>query len=79
MEPLFLLSLAVTAFTFYHVGQFLTLRKIAQDADRMLEQMQRDTERWSKRQKAAAEQALADKATGNPIGQALAREMGVEL
>lgn len=61
MNPLFWLSIAVTAFAAYHVGVFVTLRNLAKEADEIIGQIQRDN------------------ATGNPIGQALAREMDIEL
>lgn len=61
MNPLFWLSLAVTAFAAYHVGVFVTLRNLRIAADELIGQVRRDN------------------ATGNPIGQALAREMDIEL
>lgn len=61
MNELFWLTIAVTAFVFYHLGQFVTLRNLKSAADKLIEQMHQDNQ------------------TGNPIGESLAREMGIEL
>jgi len=90
MNPLFWLSLAVTAGVAYHVGKFITLRDIKTAADALMaeaEEIMAKTEADNKRWKAAQErmaakiaaQAFEDNATGSPIGAGLAREMGIEL
>jgi len=47
MNPLFWLSLAVTAGVFYHVGKFITLRELKSSADELLAQMHYDNQTGS--------------------------------
>ena len=79
MNPLFWLSLALTAGVFYHVGKFITLRELKSSADELLAQMEIDMKRIKLAQAKSATQALEDNSTGSPIGASLAREMGIEL
>ena len=79
MNPLFWLTVLVTAYTAYSLGRFITLRDLRVAAEELMDQMHKDNQKQKNQAEKIATQAIADNQTGTPIGLSLAREMDIQL